>query len=63
MKKLKAIRIQKGLTLQKLSVKSSVAIGYIADLENGKASNPSLNTLRKLATALEIELTDLLDTA
>ncbi len=63
MKKIKQLRLIKGLTLQKLSNKSGVAVGYIADLENGKALNPTLKTLNKIANALGVTATDLLDTA
>ncbi|AWZ48305.1 helix-turn-helix domain-containing protein [Hathewaya limosa] len=61
MNKIKKIRLFKGLTVQSLSNKSGVAIGYIADLENGKALNPTIKTLSKIAKALQVEVIDLLD--
>lgn len=63
MNKIKQIRLLQGLTLQSLSSKSGVAVGYIADLENGRALNPTIKTLNKIATALEVKITELLDIA
>lgn len=60
MHKLKAIRLSKNLTLKELAEKSKLAYGYISDLENGKAKNPSLNTITRLARALEVDISELL---
>ena len=59
--KLKDLRLSKGLTVKQLSNKSGLAVGYISDLENGKADNPSKLTLSKLANALDVSISDLLD--
>lgn len=61
MNNIKLIRISQGLTLQSLSSKSGVAIGYLADLENGKALNPTLKTLNKISKALQVPVSKLLD--
>ena len=61
MLKLKEIRQSKSLTFKELSKQSKVAIGYLADLENGKCNNPSLATLNKIAKALNVSVTELLD--
>ncbi len=60
MNNIKRIRISQGLTLQALSSKSNVAIGYLADLENGKALNPTLKTLNKISKALQVPVSELL---
>ncbi len=60
MKQINIILKSKNMTVQQLSKESGVSIGYISDLKNGKAKNPSLTTLRKLATALEVDVSELL---
>lgn len=50
----KYYRSQNEWSQQVLAEKSDVSTSYIAEIELGRR-NPSLNTLLKLATALEIE--------
>jgi len=50
--RIKFFRTKYGLTVKELSVKSDIAIGYLSDLENGNAKNPSLRTMQKIAAAL-----------
>ena len=65
---LKALREKRGMTQTQLSRRSKVSQGYIAKLEPptkpGKkahrATNPSVATLRKLAKALGVPVTELL---
>lgn len=52
-------RIARGLTQQQLADASDVSTTTISDIEHGKAA-PTMRTLRKLASALGCELTDLL---
>ncbi|WP_082038843.1 helix-turn-helix domain-containing protein [Vibrio rotiferianus] len=52
-KKIKEIRKKKSLTIEDLSEKSGVSVGHISRLENGKKS-PTISTLEKLATALDV---------
>ncbi|MFQ9672889.1 MAG: helix-turn-helix domain-containing protein [Clostridium paraputrificum] len=59
MGKLKEIRIQKGLTIRELANKSNVSYSYISELENLNKSNPSKETMDKLAKALEITVAEL----
>lgn len=58
---LKSKRQQKGLSQSKLATKSRVSKSYISELEVGKKTNPSMDTLEKLATALEVNVKDLFD--
>jgi transcriptional regulator with XRE-family HTH domain len=44
-----------GLTQKKLSERAGIAQGDISRLENGNA-NPSLNTLKRLASAMDMTL-------
>jgi transcriptional regulator with XRE-family HTH domain len=56
--KLKAIRIEKKMTLDEVAKKSSLTKSFISQIELNKTS-PSITSLMKLASALEIRLTDL----
>lgn len=51
-KKLKQMRKENNLTLKELSNKSGVSISFISDIENGRR-NPSIETLKVLASALD----------
>ncbi|MCR5488663.1 MAG: helix-turn-helix domain-containing protein [Saccharofermentans sp.] len=61
MKALIEARTSQGLTQKELSIRSGIAQGDISKIENGNA-NPSIKTLKRLATAmgksLKIEFTD-----
>jgi len=54
------IRVNKGYSIRKVSLKSGVARGYISDLCNGKYHNPSLDVLIKLTKAFNCTLNDLI---
>lgn len=53
--RLRALRIQKGLTLSDLSLSSQVSIGMLSHIERGQTS-PSLKTLERLRRALGVPL-------
>lgn len=53
---IKARRKELNFTQDKLAKKLDMSQGYLADIENGKAKNPSLDTLGKIADALQINL-------
>lgn len=57
--KLKEIRKQKKITIQKLSQFTDLSVGYLSNLERNQAS-PTLNNLQKICVALDISLRDLL---
>ncbi len=61
MKKLREIRHQNGLTQKELACRSGVSQPYINELENGKKVNPSIIILGKLANALGVTVSELLD--
>jgi len=48
-------RRKSGLTQQKLAERSGIAQGDISKIERGEA-NPSLKTLKRLATAMDMKL-------
>lgn len=60
--KIKNCRIKKGLTQQTIADKVGVDVTTISKIENDKAS-PSLKTLLKIATVLDVEVEYLLNTA
>jgi transcriptional regulator with XRE-family HTH domain len=57
-RRLRDIRAKKGLSVSELASRSSVSAGMISQIERG-ISSPSVKTLERLRTALDISLTDL----
>ena len=53
---IKKIRKSKGMTLEVLSKKTGLSLSFISQVERG-VTNPSINSLRKIAVALEVPLT------
>ena len=58
---LKILREAKGLTQVDLAKKAKVARTYIVKLESGDKRNPSLEILQRLAKALGVPVTELLE--
>jgi transcriptional regulator with XRE-family HTH domain len=52
-KRIRQLRIEKGLKLRELAEMSGVPVSTISDLEHGRSTNPDGDTLVKLAVALE----------
>ena len=59
--RLKKIRKEQGLSLRALAEKSGISKSTLNDIENGK-SNPTTETLAKIAKALNIKMSDLFRT-
>ena len=57
---IRELRGAKGLTQVQFAKRAKVTRGYLAQLEAGHKLNPSLPTLRKLAKALGVPVTELL---
>ena len=55
---LKVIRERNGLSLRALAEKAGMSYTYLCNVENGKA-DPSLSTLKRLAEALGITVSEL----
>lgn len=53
----KKLRMEKSLTLQQLADLTSLTAAYISKIENEKVS-PSIQTLKRLADALEASITE-----
>jgi transcriptional regulator with XRE-family HTH domain len=57
---LKQIREAKGLSQLDLAKRAKVSQGYLSDLEARQKKNPGIETLRKIARALGVPVTELL---
>jgi transcriptional regulator with XRE-family HTH domain len=57
---LKRLREAKGLSQLELAKRAGVAQGYVSELEAGQKKNPGIETLRKIAKALGVPVTELL---
>lgn len=55
------LRKQKSLSQEKLARLSDVANNTIIKMESGENDNPTLETLRKVAKALDISVDDLIN--
>jgi len=49
------------MSMADLAKKASITDAYIANLETGKKANPSLDVLKRLARALGVPVTELLE--
>jgi transcriptional regulator with XRE-family HTH domain len=59
-KNLKKLRENKELSQEKLARLSDVANNTIVKIEAGKNQNPTLDTLKKIAKALDVSVDDLI---
>lgn len=60
-KRVANLRKLKNLTLPELAEKSGVSKGYISQLENEIIISPSVDTLKKLADAMDVTIADILE--
>lgn len=56
----KRLRAEKGYSLEKLARLADVSLNTIVKIENGANHNPTIETLIKVAKALEVEVDDLI---
>ncbi len=59
-KNLKKIREQKGLSQDRLAKLADVANNTIIKIEQGENINPTLDTLKKIAKALDLKVDELI---
>jgi transcriptional regulator with XRE-family HTH domain len=57
---LKKLRAKKGLSLEKIARLADLSLNIIVKVENGVNTNPTIETLQKIAKALEAQVDDLL---
>lgn len=50
--RMREIRKETGMTLEKLSMKTGISIGYLSHLERGTRENPTICIMDKIAYAL-----------
>lgn len=60
-KNLKKLREQKGLSQDRLAKLADIANNTIIKIEQGENINPTLETLKKVAKALEVSVDELID--
>ena len=58
---IKRLLKERGMSQLQLAEKSGVPQGYISELAAGKKKNPSLEALQKLARALGVTVSELLE--
>lgn len=58
---LRNLRKKAGVSQEELAQRVNVSTGYISHLETGRRDNPSIQLLTKIADALNVTVTDLLE--
>jgi len=58
-KNIRRIRQEKGISQDRLSKKADLALNTIVKVETGENSNPTVETLKKIAKALDVPVGDL----
>lgn len=58
--KIKKARKDKDLTQEELAIKAGVTYTTLSKIESGQVTNPTINTLKKIALVLNFSLDDLL---
>lgn len=53
-------RTELGLTQEQLAIKAGIPYTTLSKIENDLVKNPTVNTLKKIADALEIKIDDLI---
>jgi transcriptional regulator with XRE-family HTH domain len=56
----KKIRAEKGLSLEKVARLADLSLSTVVKIEDGTNQNPTINSLSKIATALEVTVDDLI---
>lgn len=59
---IRTIRKSKKMSINKLSEKTGISLGYLSGLENNKCKNPTMDKLKSIADVLEVPLNQLLTT-
>ena len=57
---LRKLRGKKGYSLEKIARLADLSLNTIVKVENGVNQNPTIETLTKIATALEVGVDDLI---
>lgn len=54
------LRKKKEYSLEKVSKLADLSLNTVAKIESGKSTNPTFETLQKLASALDVKIDDLI---
>jgi len=57
---IKRIRQEKGISQDRLSKRADLALNTIVNIESGESPNPTIETLQKIANALEVSIEKLI---
>ena len=57
---LKKLRAQKNYSLEKVARLANISLNTVVKIENGINKNPTIETITKLAKALDVEIDDLI---
>ena len=57
---LKKIRAEKGYSLEKVARLGDLSLSTVVKIEDGTNQNPTIDTLSKIASALEVKVDDLI---
>ena len=57
---IKKLRAKKGLSLEKIARLADLSLNTIVKVENGVNTNPTIETLQKIAKALNVQVDDLI---
>ena len=52
---LKRLRKKRGFTLERLAFQSGISVSSVVQLESGRNSNPTLDTIERLAGSLGVK--------
>ncbi len=55
-------RLEKNMSLKDLASKTNLSSGYLSHLENGGRNNPSFNAMKRIAIALNRDITEIFNT-
>ena len=56
----KKLRVQKGYSLEKVARLAELSLNTVVRLESGVNKNPTIETLTKIASALDVSVDDLI---
>ncbi len=56
---IRKLRQKKGISQDRLSKKADLALNTIVKIETGESPNPTVETLEKIAKALDVQVGDL----
>jgi len=57
---LKKLRAKKGLSLEKIARLADLSLNTIVKIENGVNTNPTIDTIKKIAKALNVPIEELI---